>query len=327
MAALTSVPRREGGSQVLRPLAPSVQVMGFLERHGLAVLDVVAGAAENGRRLFLGRPDSVEVTHVVATYRELRGAGDGGDPVEAERLVLEYANDALREGLRPSLPSVLHRVDVQGRSNGLAMTAVPGLGVPGRRTNAATRDLAAAMPGWLAAVWSDTAQGTAPVSLGEEAVRIVAGPGLRSGPSDPALEVLRRARERVAGFDVRRTLTHGCLCFRHVVIAGGSVVGVDDWGRGDRAGDPLRDLGRLAINVAGDRLPEVLAGRTSFAASVRQLMGEAMAHAKVSARLWREVLALSQLELAVEARLHGDPYGMVRLSHAVRALQGPERTR
>jgi hypothetical protein len=253
------------------------------------------------------------------------GARQEADPVDNEQQVLRHASVALPEGLQISLPRVLHQVDVQGLTNALAMTAVPYLAGGRRDSSASTRDLVAAMPGWFAAVWAASADGTAPGSLGEGALPLTPVYGAHAGAAGHALGVLRRARERLAGCEVPRTLTHGCLCARHVIALSGHVVGVDDWSLGDPAGDPIRDLGRFAAHLAGDRLSEVLAGRSSFAAMVRQLMSETMALTPVPPRLWREVLALSQLEIAVETRLRGDPRGMLRLGHAVMALQASDR--
>ena len=137
---------------------------------------------------------------------------------------------------------------------------------------------------------------------------------------------LRSRCERLADFEVPQTLTHGCLCRRHV-IAAGAVGGVDDWGLGSPAGDPLRDLGRFAVSVADARLPEVLAGRTSFATGIRHFVTSTLGRTPVPRKLWREVLLLTQLELAFEALERGDPHGMARLSRSVRALQVPTRTR
>lgn len=308
---------------MLDPPYVSSQLTRFMERRGLAVVDVVRGAAQDSRRLFLGDPGSDSVTHVVATSHGPTTARS----IENEQLVLQHANQVLAPRVRQSLPRVLERVDVPTSMYGLAMTAVPHLGAPGARSSRRSpRDLLASMPGWLAAVWSDSASGTAPLSLGEDAMRLVLAERYLTSTPEPALAVLGRARDRLARFDVPQTLTHGCLCPRHVMVSDGTV-GVDDWGLGAPSGDPVREVGHLAVNVADGRLAEVLVGRTSFGTAIRHFMTEAMAHTPVPARLWREVLVLSQLELAIEGLRRGTSYGMVRLSRAVRALQGSERSR
>jgi hypothetical protein len=56
-------------------------------------------------------------------------------------------------------------------------------------------------------------------------------------------------------------------------------------------------------------------------------MSEAMGLLTVPPQLWREVLVLSQLELAFEALRRSDPFGMVRLDLAIGALPDPDTTR
>jgi hypothetical protein len=208
------------------------------------------------------------------------------------------------------------------------MTAVPNLGdaQDARRARSGTRHLLEALPEWLAALWSESRSGVTPTELGKDAVDAMLAHRDHGRNPQPALESLRKARERLADVEVPRTLTHGCLCQRHVILSDGAP-GLDDWGLGNLAGDPLRDLGRFAVNVAGTRLPEVIEGKTSFAATIRHFMSEAMGrHLGVPPQLWREVLVLSQVELALEALGRTDPNTMVRLSRAVRALHDPERT-
>lgn len=295
----------------------------FLWSRNVTVIDVARGAAPDTRRLLLGERTGGEVTHVIAITQSTESV----TPVDNEHAVLEHAGRVLRPGLRRSLPEVIERLDVGTSVRGLAMTAVPGLGSADRRSKTSTKELLAAMPAWLGAVWADTARGSGPVDLGGRCVQAVLAQSHPSPlPQPAAVDLVRRARARLAEFELPLTLTHGCLCRRHVV-ATGDVVGVDDWGLGSPAGDPLRDLGRFAVSIADARLPEVLAGRTSFATSIRHFMTSVMKWTPVPRQLWREVLLLSQLELAFEALERGDPHGMARLSRAVRVLQVPTRTR
>lgn len=295
----------------------------FLCTQNVMVLDVVRGAAPGTRRLLLGERTGAQVTHVVAISRSAGSA----TPIDNEHTVLEHAGRVLRPAFRRSLPEVVERLDVGTSVRGLAMTAVPGLSSADRRPRTSARELLAAMSEWLGAVWADTAEGSGPVDLGGSCVRaVLAHSHPTPMPQPAAVDIVRRARARLAEFEVPQTLTHGCLCRRHV-IAAGAVVGVDDWGLGSPAGDPLRDLGRFAVSLADARLPEVLAGRTSFATGIRHFVTSALGRTPVPRKLWREVLLLTQLELAFEALERGDPHGMARLSRSVRALQVPTRTR
>jgi aminoglycoside phosphotransferase (APT) family kinase protein len=100
------------------------------------------------------------------------------------------------------------------------------------------------------------------------------------------------------------------------------VVGVDDWGHASQSGDPLRDLGRFAVRLADRRLAEVVAGRTSYARTVRRLVAAGLERTALPPQLWRDVLVLAQLELAVESLDRGDPSAFSLLLTAVRALPG-----
>lgn len=295
----------------------------FLDRRRVAIHDVVRGAAPESRRLLLGPRGGDTVTYAVAV-----GYGVGGRrAVENEQLVLEQGAVPLRPELRRSLPSALEHVEVYAGLDGLVMTAVPGLRTPARPwTGTRTRELLAAMPRWLLAVWEDTAGEARQVDLGAAELSTVLPPNESTRRLEPVLDAVRRARLRLAEYELPGVLTHGCLCPRHVTVDG-DAVGVDDWGLGGVAGDPLRDLGRFAVSVAGGRLPEVLAGHSAFAAEVRQCVTGVLAHTPVPARLWREVLVLAQLELAVESLEHADPNGMHLLGRSVRLCGALTRTR
>jgi hypothetical protein len=265
------------------------------------------------------------VTHVLATSCWPQDTGS----VDDEYVLLEQVTSVLSPGLRRSLPRFLERVDVYGSDDGLLLTAVPGLGgaKDARRATAGVPQLLEALPGWLAALWSESRSGLAPTDLGRDAVDAMLAHRDRARPPQPSLESLRQARERLADIEVPRTVTHGCLCRRHVTVGSDGVPGVDDWGLGNLAGDPLRDLGRLTLDLVGSRLPEVIEGKTPFAAMIRHFMSEAIGrHLDVTPLPWREVLVLSQVELSLEALGRTDPNNLVRLSGAVRALHDSART-
>jgi aminoglycoside phosphotransferase (APT) family kinase protein len=158
------------------------------------------------------------------------------------------------------------------------------------------------------------------VNLGAEAAASVLARYSGSTRLGPALDSIQRARRRLSQFEAPRTLTHGCLCLRHTKTFDGAVIGVDDWGMASPAGEPLRELGGFAVRVADGRLPEVVAGRTSYAGVVRSFVTSGLERTELPRQLWREVLVLSQLELALEDLDRGDPEGITLLMTAVRAL-------
>lgn len=311
--------RGEGEPGLVPPYA-SRQFTRFLEKHGVAVLDVVRGAAPDTRRLLVGDPETGRVTYAVAVAHVTSEV----NPIDNEQAVLAAPpGAALRAGILRTMPRVVERVDVFTTLNGLVVTGVPGLSAVGRkRPSLKSKELLSAMPAWLQAVWGDTSGETRRVDLGATALSAMLGGHERALKLEPALDAIRRARSRLAEYEVALTLTHGCLCPRHVMTEGGAVVGVDDWGLASTASSPLRDLGRFAVHVADARLPEVMAGKTSYAAAMRQFVCTVLDHTPVPRQLWREVLVLTQLELAMESLERADPNGMVLLSRAVRALSG-----
>jgi hypothetical protein len=139
----------------------------------------------------------------------------------------------------------------------------------------------------------------------------------------PAIGSLLRARGRLAQVEVVGAMTHGCLCARHVFHTG-TRVGVDDWGLARANADPLRDLGRYAVDMTGHRLPEVIEGRTKLAAAVRRGLSTGMEALAAPPRLWREVLLLAQFEVALTELGHGDASRLALLQQSVHAL--PSRT-
>lgn len=299
------------------PDALTEQLSAFLERRGVKALNVVRGTAPSTRRFLVGEPDTGLVRYAVA----IGPAAPRPNPVDVEREILLDFEGRLRPALSRTLPRVVQDVAVESERVGLVLTGVPGLSaVSGHRSDVAARLFLQAVGEWLAALWQDSAGAKIQVTLGARAAQ-----SLRSNHSgaerlEPALASILRARSQLAELEVVTTLTHGCLCPRHAMTTGDTVTGVDDWGTAG-TGDPLRDLGRAAVHIAADRLPEVLTGRTSFAGAVRHFVTSGLALSGVPRLLWREVLVLTQLELAGEAVNRGDPHGPVLLGRAMRMLQ------
>lgn len=316
----------EGNADVgLAPPYASREFTRFLEKHHVAVLDVVRGAVPDTRRLLVGDPATGVVAYAVAVTPVTGGV----NPIDNEEAVLLDPGSSLRPSILRTMPKVVGRVDVFTTLNGLVVTGVPGLRVVvGQRPVLKTREQLQAMLAWLLAVWNDTAGVTRPVDVGATALSALLNRHDHALRPEPALDVIRRARARLGEYEMPQTLTHGCLCPRHVVTDNGTDVGVDDWGLASRASNPLRDLGRFAVHTADSRLPEVVDGRTSYAAAMRRFVCSALDETPVPRQLWRELLVLTQLELAIESLERSDPNGMFLLSRAVHALSGtPKRTR
>lgn len=287
----------------------------FLNRSRAAVLDVVRGAAPDTRRLLVGSPHSRRVSYVVAagpTPPAWYGA-------EAEHETLLSVEGRLRPVVDGTLPRVVDRVQVSATLTGVVLTAVPGLVAGQHEDGSSPRGFLTALESWLPQVWEDTAGPRRPTDLGGLTAQTVLARHAGSARMAPTLGVIHRASQQVAPLEVPATLSHGCLCLRHVRIQAAAVVGVDDWGLGATAGDPLRDLGRAAVHAAGPRLPEVLVGRTSFAGVVRHFLAAGLEVHGAPRQSWRDVLVLTQLELASEAFDRGHPDGLALLAQAVQA--------
>lgn len=292
------------------------QLASFLERKRLAVLDVARGSLAGSRRLLVGRPGDPTVTHAVAVVHSEATT----KAVDTEQAVLGWAPARLRPQTLATLPRVVQRVAVDRTRTGLVVTGVPGLR-PAEEHRATLRPhtaLAAASP-WLSAVWEDSAGERRPVDVGRAARERLRARYRTSPTVADALLAVELAFRRLTAVEVPQTLTHGCLCTRHLKIEGNAVVGVDDWGQASVASDPLRELGHLATDVAGCRLSEVLLGRTAFASMVREFVTAGLDRVGLPHPLWRDVLLLSQTERAARALELGDGHPLHVLITAARA--------
>lgn len=301
----------------LPPPYASREFSRFLADRRVTVLDVVPGAAWGHRRLLVGEPQ----TGVVRFATAVGQPAVGFDPIAREELVLTQVREQLSGSVRDTLPEVVQRVDVFTNLNGLVVTGVPGLRPSGLRPpTPPIRDVLPAMDAWLTAVWQQTAGEPMRVDLGAGAIDVLLGKYAGTAQLEPALELLRSTRLRLAELEVSSTLSHGCLCLRHVMFEGSVVVGVDDWGVATPSGGPLRDAATFAVRAAGPRLPEVITGETPYAAALRQFVATALNRLGLPRKLWRHVLLLAQLELAITALERDDHDGMVLLARAVGAV-------
>jgi hypothetical protein len=293
-----------------------VDLDAFLAATGVKVVDVMRGAADGTRRVLLGSPERRTVAYTVAVADDpSRAAG-----IETEVRVLTELRPRLTPVVLDTLPRVVARVAVGDRP-AVVMAAVPGLR-PERQSDdrPPDRGYVDAVSGWLDALWRTTVGLPGSIDLGRSAADRLLARYCGSRQLAPALGAVHRARRRLEGFRVRRTAVHGCLCPRHVFVRDGRVTGVDDWGLATPAGEPLRDLGNLAVHLAGSHLPEVLAGRTGPAQVVRDLVGRGLAAAVVPPCHWRDVLVLAQAERAIAAVEQGRVDEIGLLVSAVQAL-------
>lgn len=317
-AKLALVPR-----QVRSPPYASGEFADFLERRHVTVLDVVRGSSPDTRRLLVGDSVTGSVSYAVAVANHAATTV----AIDNEHDVLVGLVERLRPELLATVPHVVERVEMSTKLTGLVLTGVHGLRASGETsTETGTRPLLAAVDLWLDAVWHDTAGRSVQVDLGGEATISMVARYSGSSRLAPVLDSIQRARRRLEQFEVPRTLTHGCLCLRHTKTDGSGVIGVDDWGLASGAAEPLRDLGQFAVIVSDVRLPEVIVGRTSLAGAVRKFVSGGLERTALPRQLWRDVLVLTQLELALEALDRGDPEGINLLIAAVRALPA-ERSR
>lgn len=294
----------------------------FLESRQVTVLDVVPGAAPGSRRLLVGDPTSGHVSYATTVSQPTAEPG----PTAREEQVLTEVRGRLDTGMRDTLPEVVTHVEVFTNLDALVVTGVPGLRPSGLRpAPPSPGETAVAMDAWLGQLWRQTAGRIGQVSLGRSAIEVLIGRYAGTAQLESALELLRSTRARLDELEVAETLTHGCLCLRHVMFEQNRVVGVDDWGLGSPAGDPLRDLGEFAVRLAGPRLPEVLTGTSPFAVPLRQLVANMLGRLGLPRSIWRHVLLLAQLELTIGALERDDHDEMLLLIRSVQAL--PRRPR
>ncbi len=287
----------------------------LLHERGLAVLDVVAGAAPGTRRLYVGLPASPHALFAVALpYR-----AEGVTAVDNEAAVLQRLADLLPPTMAATVPRVVEHVEGPAAVRALMVTAVPGEVHTWLATDGGSRRVLDGAVDWLSRLWSDTAGERQQVRLGAQPVEVLVG-RYAGVPMVPAVATMHRARQRVAELEVATTTTHGCLCGRHVRWHGGTVAGVDDWGRGAVAGDPLADLGRLAVALAGAGIPEVMGGRSQLATQVRRAVSRGLEALSAPRRVWRDVLLLALLESATEQLDRGDATGVNLLRQTLLAL-------
>ena len=293
----------------------------LLREQRLVIADVIAGAAPGTRRLFLADRGTDELRFAVGLAH-----GQGGDEaVTNEVRALAVLDEKLRGRLAATVPHVVEWVDGPGGKRGLVVTAVPGLASVGAPPAPATvsREQFVTVVAWLADLWKATSGPPGHVELGRSAVDQVLSRYRGAAHIRPAIGALLRARSRLAQVEVPTAMTHGCLCARHVFVRNGDI-GVDDWSLARADHDPLGDLGRYAVEATGLRLPEVMAGRTKFATSVKSGMHGALEALTVPGRLWRDVLLLAQFEVALAELGHGDAGRLTVLQQAVHAM--PART-
>jgi len=174
-------------------------------------------------------------------------------------------------------------------------TAGPPLGSAGRRPT--RRDVAAVIE-WLIAIWDGGRPDSGPTDLGATAVDALLTRHSSDADRADVLDRLCVARARVSRARVPRTVSHGALSLDRITVARDRVTGVDDWGCGTIAGDPLRDLASFAVACAGLRLDFLLKSRRSVAAALRAGVRTGLAALGVDGRLCDEVLLLAVAEQA-----------------------------
>lgn len=293
----------------------------LLQQQKVVISDVIAGAAPGTRRLFLGDRATDELRFAVAVAH-----GEGGEEAVAnEARALALLDERLPADQSATVPHILEWVEGPGGKRALVVSAVPGLASIGvaPAAPAVSRESFDTLVDWLARLWGATAGEPINVQVGRGPVDLVLSRYRGAANIRPAIGALLRARGRLAQVEVVSAMTHGCLCARHVFLDG-TRVGVDDWGLAKPDADPLRDLGRYTVDMTGHRLPEVIEGRTKFAAQVRRGLGSGIEALSAPPRLWRDVLLLAQFEVALTELGHGDASRLALLQQAVHAL--PSRT-
>ena len=271
------------------------ELQAFLTQRGLEVTDVTRGVARGTRRLLVGDHKRSRSSYVVSVATTTEGA----PKVEAEARHLTELRQRVRPAVGDTLSSVVERVDVSGMP-AIVLSAVPGM-APGSST--VPRGFAAgngAVLAWLTMLWSDTSGPAAPVDFGSAAYDALLSRFAGSPRAATTLGALQRSRSALGERDLARTVSHGCLCPRHLFVSDGRAIGAEDWGRSRFGADPLRDLGTWVVRGAGPGIGDVFSGRSAQGRTLRDFVGGGLAYWGLSSRLWRDVLVLALAEAAVE---------------------------
>lgn len=309
------------GATQAAPPAVGQRLHDFLVASRLEVLDVARGVAEGTRRLVVGSPVGHSASYAVAVAH----APGSAPAVEAEARLLSELALVLPPDLLGTTPRAIGPVDVDGRP-ALVMTGVPGLLRSRRRAQSSPQPRALeAVQAWLTKLWALGGGPHGRIDLGHDAAGTLYARYAGWAPLAPTLGAVYAARVRLEDVEIRRTITHGHLSPRLVGLLDGAVVGVDDWGSGAICGDPLRDLGGFAVRSAGERLGEIVAGRTTYARSVRDFIGAGLDTLGLPESHWRDVALLTQAERAVRELERGGSGQVEVLARAVAALPHPGR--
>jgi hypothetical protein len=173
--------------------------------------------------------------------------------------------------------------------------AGPPLGSTGHRPT--RRDVAAVIE-WLAALWDGGRPDSCPTDLGASAVDALLTRHSADAARADVLDRLCIARARLSRVRVPQTLSHGALTPDRITVTQDRVTGVDDWGCGTIAGDPLRDLAGFAVACAELQMDFLLGSRRSVATALRAGIRTGLTALGVDAHLCDEVLLLAVAEQA-----------------------------
>jgi len=159
------------------------------------------------------------------------------------------------------------------------------------------RDVAAVIE-WLIALWDGGRPDSCPPDLGATAVDALLTRHSADADRAAVLDRLCLARARLSRVRVPQTISHGALTPDRVAVTQDRVTGVDDWGCGTIAGDPLRDLASFALASANLRMDYLLRSRRSVATALRAGIRRGLAALGVDTQLGGEVLLLAIAEQA-----------------------------
>lgn len=279
------------------------------------MLGVTAGAAAGTRRLFVGDRQQERTRFAISVPNAPSFVG----AVDTESEVLGVLAEQLPGDLVATLPHEVERVFITSHSTALVVSAVPGIDARSSAAGTSWSDIDDVVT-WLSSVWAATAREPAQVQLGAGPVDLMMSRYRGAAQMVPAIGSLVRARRRLETVEVTSTATHGCLCRRHVYHDGSSVTGVDDWGLGNPASDPIRDLGRFSVDLVGADLPEAIAARSRRARAVRHAVASGLESLGAPTKLWRDVLILAQLEVATNGLARGDRSGIELVKETVQAM-------
>ena len=213
--------------------------------------------------------------------------------VLAEADLITALRARLRPALKSSLPEPVCLVEVGSRT-GVLLLELPGrpmLTGPGpidAELHVVRQHFDQAL-GWLRTLWAATEGDFALIRYGEN--------GRAADLPESVANRVARSLQQLHSQYTPRSAVHGSTSPATLRIAGGAVVGVDDWRRASDCGDPVEDLVGFAIRYAPQSLAEIASAEPSeYADVVRRYLCVGLDVLGVDPAQWLDLLIVGSAE-------------------------------